>query len=197
LVAVKLESFSHLLAVKSMTLDIRWLAPAAIVAIASAECFAVPYMSFAQAQALIFPEAKTFVPAPVTMTPEQIARIEKQCGVPVNSPNQRVWLAQVDGKTIGWFIIDEVLGKKEFMIYGVGIAIDGAVRQIQIINYRENYGYEVKGAKWREQFAGKTIADAVELGVDIKNISGSTLSSRHITEGVKRLLAFHQVVLRQ
>ena len=82
-------------------------------------------------------------------------------------------------------------------IHGVGITLDGAVRQIQIINYLENYGYEVKGAKWREQFAGKTLADALELNVDIKNISGSTLSSRHVTEGVKRLLVFYQVVLRQ
>ena len=161
-----------------MTLDIRWLAPVAIVAMVSADCIAVPYMSFAQAQALIFPEAKEFVAAPMTMTPEQIARIEKQSGVKVNSPNQRVWLSQVDGKTIGWFIIDEVLGKKELLIYGVGINLDGSVRQIQIINYRENYGYEVKGAKWREQFAGKILADPVELNVDIKNISGSTLSSR-------------------
>ncbi len=96
-----------------MTLDIRWFAPAAIIAIVSADCVAVPYMSFAQAQALIFPEAKEFVAAPVTMTPEQIARVEKQSGVNVNSPNQRVWLAQLDGKTIGWFIIDEVLGKKK------------------------------------------------------------------------------------
>ncbi len=180
-----------------MTLDIRWFAPAAIVAMVSVEAVAVPYMSFAQAQALIFPEAKEFVPAPVTMTPTQIELIEKRSGVKVLAPNQRVWLAQVDGKTIGWFIIDEVLGKKEFMIYGVGIDIKGAVRQIQIINYRENYGYEVKGAKWREQFVGKTLADPLELTVDIKNISGSTLSSRHVTEGVKRLLAFHQVVLRQ
>ena len=178
-----------------MTLDIRWLAPAAIVAMVSADCIALPYMSFAQAQALIFPEAKEFVPAPVTMTPEQMARIEKTSGVKVLSPNQRVWLAQADGNTIGWFIIDEVLGKKEFMIYGVGIDIHGVVRQIQIINYRENYGYEVRGAKWREQFVGKTLADPVELTVDIKNISGSTLSSRHVTEGVKRLLAFQQVVL--
>ena len=128
-----------------MTLDIRWLAPVAIVAMVSADCIAVPYMSFAQA--LIFPEAKEFVAAPMTITPEQIARIEKQSGVKVNSPNQRVWLSQVDGKTIGWFIIDEVLGKKELLIYGVGINLDGSVRQIQIINYRENYGYEVKGAK--------------------------------------------------
>ena len=142
-----------------MTLDIRWLAPVAIVAMVSADSMAVPYMSFAQAQALIFPEAKEFVPAPVTMTPEQIARIEKQSGVKVLASNQRVWLAQVDGNTIGWFIIDEVLGKKELMIYGAGVTLDGKVRQIQIINYRENYGYEVKGAKWREQFVGKTLAD--------------------------------------
>ena len=47
-----------------MTLDIRWFAPAAIVAMVSADCIAVPYMSFAQAQ--------EFIAAPVSLTAEQI-----------------------------------------------------------------------------------------------------------------------------
>jgi len=34
------------------------------------------------------------------------------------------------------------------------------------------------------------------VGTDIVNISGGTLSSHHVADGIKRLLAFHQVVLR-
>ena len=53
----------------------------------------------------------------------------------------------------------------------------------------------MRNAKWRAQFAGKDARAPLKLDVDIKNISGATLSSRHITDGVKRLLATHALVL--
>ena len=77
-----------------------------------------------------------------------------------------------------------------------GINPDGTLRQFQIIDYREAYGYQVRELKWRDQFVGKTLADPLELGVDIVNISGATMSCRHVTEGLKRLLALHEVALR-
>jgi Na+-translocating ferredoxin:NAD+ oxidoreductase RnfG subunit len=109
---------------------------------------------------------------------------------------QRVWQARAAGKLLGWFIIDEVYGKHEFITYAVGINADGSVRQIEVMDYREAYGYEIRNRAWRRQFAGKRHGDALRLDQDIKNISGATLSCRHVTDGVKRLLAFHQVALR-
>ena len=81
-----------------MTLDIRWFAPAAIVAMVSADCIAVPYMSFAQAQ--------EFIAAPVSLTAEQIQRLTQQSGVDVRSAHFKVWQAQAAGKFLGWFILD-------------------------------------------------------------------------------------------
>lgn len=179
-----------------MSFDIRWLAPAAIVVAASPQCFAVQYMSLAQAQALIFSQAQEFVPAPVTLTAEQIERIERQSGVNVRVPQQQVWQARAAGKLLGWFIIDQVIGKHELITYAVGINPDGSLRQFQIIEYREAYGYQVRELKWRDQFVGKTASDALEVGTDIVNISGATMSCRHVTEGIKRLLVFYQVALR-
>ena len=179
-----------------MSLDIRWLAPAAIIVAASPQCLAAKYMSLEQAQALIFAQAQEFVPAPVTLTLEQIERIERQSGVKVRAPDQHVWQARAAGKLLGWFIVDQVLGKHELITYAVGINPDGTVRQFQVIEYREAYGFQVRELKWRDQFVGKTIADPLKVGTDIVNISGGTLSSQHVTDGIKRLLAFHQVVLR-
>jgi hypothetical protein len=56
--------------------------------------------------------------------------------------------------------------------------------------------HETRNPAWRRQFVGKRQGDAVKLDQDVRNITGAPLSCRHITEGVKRLLAFHQVVLR-
>ena len=104
---------------------------------------------------------------------------------------QKVW--RVSGG--GWFIVDEVVGKHEYITYAVGLSAAGAVQGIEIMDYRETYGGEVRNPKWRAQFAGKTKDATLQLDKDIKNISGATLSSRHITDGVRRLLAFHDVAL--
>jgi hypothetical protein len=177
-----------------MTDFVRWLAPAAIVVVQP--CYAVQYLSVEQAQAAIFPGATQFVPAPVTLTREQIAAIEAASGVHVRVPEQRVWQARAGAELIGWFIVDEVIGKHELITYAVGLNPDGGVRQIEVMHYREAYGYEIRNPAWRRQFAGKRMSDPLTLDQDIKNITGATLSCRHITEGVKRLLALHRTALQ-
>lgn len=52
------------------------------------------------------------------------------------------------------------------------------------------------GASWLAQFVGKTSASPLRLNGDIRNISGATLSSTHVTEGVKRILAAYGNRLR-
>jgi len=39
-------------------------------------------------------------------------------------------------------------------------------------------------------------SELFKLGSDIKNISGATLSSKHITDGVKRVLAMYELALK-
>ena len=171
-------------------MSLRWLiAPAALAA--STSGYATTYLTLEQAQAALFPGA-ALTPAPVTLTVAQRAAIEKTSGVRVRSPALRAWRVASGG----WFIVDEVLGKHEFITYAVGLGADGAVRGIEIMDYRETYGGEVRNAKWRAQFTGKTSAAPLKLDADIKNISGATLSSRHIADGVKRLLATHDLVLK-
>ena len=89
-----------------------------------------------------------------------------------------------------------MLGKHEFITYALGLTAEGSVKQIEVMDYRETYGSEVRNEKWRAQFAGKNSKSKLILDEDIKNISGATLSSRHITDGVKRILALYELVLK-
>lgn len=61
-----------------MTLDIRWLVPAAIIAVAATPGVAKQYMSEEQARALIFPQAQEFISAPLALTAEQVRHLERQ-----------------------------------------------------------------------------------------------------------------------
>jgi Na+-translocating ferredoxin:NAD+ oxidoreductase RnfG subunit len=153
--------------------------------------YATTYLTVEQAQQAIFP-GKKMTAATVKLTDAQRKAIEKASEVRVRNPEQKVWT--VEGG--GWFILDEVVGKHEFISYAVGLNTDGSVKQIEVMDYRETYGYEIRNEKWRNQFVGKTSKAKLKLDDDIKNISGATLSCRHITDGVKRLLAFYEIALK-
>jgi len=167
-----------------------FVAPAAIILSTSSATFAAAYLSVEQAQKILFP-GSSMSAAGITLTPEQRKAIEKASDMRLRKDPQ-FW--RVAGG--GWFIVDEVLGKHEFITYAVALTASGAVKGVEILDYRESYGYEVRDAKWRAQFTGKTARDPLKLDNDIKNISGATLSSRHIAEGVRRVLATYEAALK-
>jgi len=149
-----------------------------------------------QAQQLLFAEADRFVDAAVELSDDQRKAIEDKSGVRQRWKKQAVWRAEKAGQLLGWFIVDEVVGKHEFITYAAGLTPDGKVRGIEILVYRETHGYQVRNPDWRHHFEGKTLADPFKLEQDIPNIAGATLSCKNVTNGVKRLLALQQVVLR-
>lgn len=148
------------------------------------------YLTPEQAQAQMYPR-QALKPDFRTLGADQIAAIRQASGQAPLSKQLRAWRA-ADG---GWFIVDEVLGKHEFITYALALDAAGAVRDVEILDYREAYGGQVRDPRWRQQFVGKTAGDALKLGGDVKNISGATLSSKHVTDGVRRLLATYRVVL--
>lgn len=166
------------------------LIPAALSVVCSVPARATVYMSVAEAQRVLFPGV-ALTPVAVTLGPEQVSAIEEASGLSVRNRNLRAWKASNGG----WFLVDEVIGKHEFIPIAVAIDRSGAVRGIEILEYRESYGDGVRDAGWRAQFTGKRHGAALSLGGDIRNISGATLSSRHVTDGVKRLLATYAVAL--
>jgi len=173
------------------------LPPAIVLSAGAIPCYAATYLTVGQAQKLCFAEATEFVSADVKLTPAQMKAIEKDSGVRARLDTQKVWRARAGEKFLGWIIQDEVLGKHEFIQWVLALNADGSVRQIEILDYRETYGYEIRNEKWRAQFAGKQRGAKLKLDDDIKNISGATLSCRHITDGVKRLLSFHDLALKR
>jgi Na+-translocating ferredoxin:NAD+ oxidoreductase RnfG subunit len=176
----------------------RWsyvIGGAAAAIVGSSSGHATTYMTTAQAQAALFPAAASFVDRSVVLSPQQRTAIQKAAGVPVRSAKIAAWEAlDAGGKHIGWLFVDQVLGKHEFITYALSLDVFGAVKGIEVMDYRETYGDEIRNPKWRGQFTGKRHGAALKLDKDIKNISGATLSCRHVTDGVKRLLATYDML---
>lgn len=161
------------------------------IVLAGGPAYATVYLSVEQAQARLFPGA-TFQAAPVTLTEEQVKVIEHASGVHVLSKQLKAWRVSSGG----WFIADEVVGKHEYIPFALGLDAHGAVKGIEILEYREAYGDQIRNPEWQEQFLGRDGSVKLQLGKNIRNISGATLSSKHITDGVERLLVTYELVLK-
>ena len=172
-----------------------WLVPLASVVVC-VPAQATQFLSVEQAQHLSFPEASEFAAANIVFRPADIAAIERASGQKVRSRGEQVWRAQAGGRLLGFFFLDYVIGKHEVIDYSVALNPDGRVRRVEILEYRESYGGEVANRDWLAQFDGKGFNDSLVPGRDIRIISGATLSSRHISEGIKRVLAIHDLLLR-
>ena len=157
-----------------MTEWTRWTVPAAAMVALASPAYAMQYLSITEAQKLAFPSATHFA--------------EVQPG--------RAWKAEAGGRTIGLFVFDHVIGKHLYIDYAVALDPGGRVHRVDILQYRESYGGEVRNASWLAQFNGATSATPLKVNGDIRNISGATLSSLHVTEGVKRILAAYGNAVR-
>jgi Na+-translocating ferredoxin:NAD+ oxidoreductase RnfG subunit len=171
-----------------------WVPVAAVCVPAAAH--ATQYLTVEQAQHALFPAAERFAASTVTLSAEARERIAAESEVPSRRDEQPLWRAMRGDALLGFFIVDEVIGKHELITYAVGLDPQGVVRGIEILDYRETRGGEVRDPRWRAQFEGKHAGDPLRLGQDIQNLSGATLSCRHITDGVRRLVALYGVALR-
>lgn len=173
-----------------------WLIAPALAAFAAAPAYAVQYLTIEQAQKQFFPAADHFAASAVELSGEQKAFVEKVAGVRMRYSRQPLWKAIDNGKQVGWVIQDEVFGKHEFITYAVALDMNGVVQGVEVLDYRETHGREIRNANWRAQFHGKKHGAPLRLDDDIQNISGATLSCKHISEGVRRILALHEAALK-
>ena len=166
------------------------LLPAAAI-VAPALAGARINVSTEEAQQRLFPGAK-LVHSPVLLTEAQRDKMRALSSVREPFKSERIW--RTEGGD--WFIIDEVLGKHEMVKYALAISANGSIKGIEIMEYVESYGYEVADATWRQQFVGKTSGSTLKLKQDIQNLSGATLSCKHLTDGIKRLMVMHELALK-
>ena len=153
---------------------------------------AAEFISEEQVQADLFP-AEPLTSLPLKLSDETRDALEDKSGVHEPFNENRVWKTA----TGSFLVIDEVVGKHEKIKYAVALSNKGIVKLVKILTYNETYGYEVRKPKWLAQFIDKTPNDPLKLNGDIKNINGATLSSKHMAQGVKRVLALYELVLQK
>jgi len=150
------------------------------VAAISVSAYAVDYLSIEQAQQILFPNATSFSDRTVQLSKQQKSAIRKLAGVRQRWSEQAVWRADGDDGFAGWVIVDNVIGKHEYITYAAGLSPHGQVIGVEILSYRETHGGEIRAQAWRDNFKGKTLEAAVaDLPVDLSALASSRAAFAH------------------
>ena len=111
---------------------------------------------------------------------------------------QSIQLCHRDNKVLGVLFLDQVIGRTEYITWSAMLKPNGDVLGIDVLVYREPIGSAVRTNRFRKQFIGKTAKDRIRIRRDIRNIAGSTMSCKAITERTRfitRYFATHGAAL--
>jgi hypothetical protein len=166
------------------------LVPVAATAIASPALAeeSEAYLTVEQAQQAIFPGA-TFRRDFFDLREAEFDRIRDTANVTQWVRYIRAWRVSSGG----WFLVDQVVGRDDNLLYGIGINPDGSVKGIEIIQCLPRYS-AIRNPPWRRQVAG--VRRATYNPTAVRSISGVTLSAEHIADGVKRVLVTYDLLLK-
>ncbi len=121
----------------------------------------------------------------VTLTAVQTAKIQAAMGT--KQPVKTAYAVYI-GKTDA-VVIEEQMGKWGPIKFAIDIdKKERKVKSIEIFSMQEKRGVAVKTAGFLKQYVGKSTADTLEVGKDIRGVSGATISSKAVTTAVKRAL---------
>lgn len=135
-----------------------------------------------------FPRSQLVTYKKFDLSAEQKARVEAKLGYALPKTTYTIYIAKTGENVDGYAILDEEPGQHLPITYGVKLTPKGAVERQEIMVYRERYGDEVRDARFRQQFVGKTAADPLRPGEEVIAVSGATISSRAMAIGVRRCL---------
>ncbi len=98
------------------------------------------------------------------------------------------YIVKRSGQNIGLVFEDIVIGKWGPIHYLVGVDLKGKVIQVIILDYDEIRGKPIAKRRFLKQYKNKSSHDPVKLRQDIDGIAGATISSRSLTNGIRKLL---------
>lgn len=100
-----------------------------------------------------------------------------------------------DDELLGYAHIDVHNVRTKPEAFMVVLTPEGVVRSVRILAFHEPLDY-LPTDSWYAQFEGKTREDRMRVGGDVHGVVGATLSARAAADGVRRMLAYWEVLLR-
>jgi len=168
----------------------------AVLGVVSADVVSAKvFASQEQALAEAFPEASRIDRRTVILRKNDAAEIAAITHAEVQAKIVVLHTAYQADELIGYAHIDvhNVRTKPEALM--IVLTPTGTVRSVRMLAFHEPLDY-LPTDRWFAQFVGKSKRDGLRVGRDIHGVVGATLSAHAAVDGVRRMLAYWEVLLQ-
>ena len=151
------------------------------------------FASQAEALAAAFPGAR-IEKRTVLLDDAQARAVEQRARAPLESRVVTLHTAWRDGRALGYAFIDvhNVRTLPEALL--VVISPEGSVVSTRMLAFYEPTDY-LPPKRWLRQFEKRALTPDLRVGGTVHGIAGATLSTRAVTNSVRRALALHAVLV--
>jgi hypothetical protein len=163
---------------------------------AAAPAAAKVFHSQKEGLALAFPDADRIEEETWILKGAQKEAIEKLARAPLETEIVTLYSGWRGAELLGWAYIDVHTVRTQPEAFLVVLDPEGAVRSLRVLAFYEPLDY-LPSERWYQQFDGRSIQAPLRLGGDIHGVVGATLSARAVTRSVRRVLALHEVLIRE
>ncbi|MBW2287595.1 MAG: FMN-binding protein [Deltaproteobacteria bacterium] len=165
-----------------------------VLLVFAAPASATVYHSRSEALELAFPGADRVDTRTYILNDEQVAMIRQASRGEVESKLVKVYTGMRGDEVLGYAFIDTHTVRTMPEAFMVVLTPNGVVRSLRILAFYEPREYQPNN-RWYAQFEHKTAGQSLRVGGDIHGIAGATLSARATTRGVRRALAFYEILV--
>lgn len=166
-----------------------------LAATAGGPVHAKVFASQNQALAEAFPDATRVDRKTMILRKAQVEAIESRTGAKVEEKIVVLHVAYRDDELLGYAHIDVHTVRTQPEAFLVVLTPAGRVRTVRILAFHEPLDY-LPTDRWYDQFEDKGKEDGLRVGRDVHGVVGATLSARAAADGVRRMLAYYEVLLR-
>jgi hypothetical protein len=164
-----------------------WAFPATVTAKA--------FYSKQEALALAFPDTEQVETKTIFLTDDQVQQISTLATAPVESKLATIYVGRKAGQVSGYAFIETNVVRTLPETFLIVVSPTGAVQKLFVLAFYEPEEY-MPSTRWLQQFDQKTLTPSLQVRHDIHGIAGATLSSRAITNGVRKALSLFHVLVQ-
>jgi Na+-translocating ferredoxin:NAD+ oxidoreductase RnfG subunit len=153
------------------------------------------FYSQSEALKLAFPDAEEVASNTFILDDAQVERIESLAKCELDTKLVKIYTGMRDGRVLGHALIDIHNVRTLPEAFMVVLSPAGEVRSLRVLAFHEPLEYKPTN-RWYSQFDNRSIGAQLRVGGDIHGVVGATLSAHATTRGVRRALAYYEVLLQ-
>jgi Na+-translocating ferredoxin:NAD+ oxidoreductase RnfG subunit len=139
----------------------------------------------------VFPEGDSTETEIKILKAEELMMLVEESGTtadPLSDLQFAVTISKKENVVVGFSIEHVVRGKWGPIRYLLSVDPKGHVMDVSVREYRERRGRPISRKRFLRQFKNKDISDKLRWQKDIRGVTGASISSKGITDGVRKLL---------